>query len=92
MLDEQALRTALNEALARIRVLEDALQDAIGAIRHAGHPVASQWLPSLEKKLRPAIVVESVGGQVGPSPGVVRAMAGGDSRARFGDNSPPTGK
>ena len=26
------------------------------------------------------------------SPGVVKAMAGGDSLARFGDSSPPTGK
>ncbi len=27
-----------------------------------------------------------------PSPGVVKAMAGGDSLARFGDNSPPEGE
>lgn len=39
-----------------------------------------------------AEVVAACGGQVGPSPGVVRAMAGGDSLARFGDNGPPTGE
>jgi transcriptional regulator with XRE-family HTH domain len=36
---------------ARIKALEGALEDAIGAIEHAAHPVASQWLPSLKKKL-----------------------------------------
>lgn len=35
----------------RVTVLEGALSDAIGAIRHSGHPVAMQWIPSLEKKL-----------------------------------------
>ena len=35
----------------RITELEGALSDAIGAIEHAAHPVASQWLPLLRKKL-----------------------------------------
>jgi hypothetical protein len=39
-----------------------------------------------------AEVVRELGGQVGPSPGVVKAMAGGDSLARFGDGSPPEGE
>jgi hypothetical protein len=56
-LSEEALRTALDEAHARIEVLEGALEDAIGAIRHAAHPVASQWIPNLEKKLRPHVLV-----------------------------------
>ena len=57
VLGREATSTALCEALDRIKVLEGALEDAIGAIRHAAHPVASQWLPSLEKKLRPQIRV-----------------------------------
>lgn len=40
--------------LGRIKTLEDALGDAIGAIRHADHPVASQWIPNLTKKLKAA--------------------------------------
>jgi hypothetical protein len=52
--DEQSggWETTPEELKARIRELEGALSDAVGAIRHADHPVASQWLPLLERKLR----------------------------------------
>ena len=48
-LAEDAVRVPL--LLDRERVLEDALRDAIGAIQHAAHPVASKWIPFLEAKL-----------------------------------------
>jgi hypothetical protein len=52
--DEQSggWETTPEDLKARIRELEGALRDAIGAIRYAGHTVASECLPSLERKLR----------------------------------------
>jgi hypothetical protein len=39
----------IDEYETRVATLEAALDDAILAIEHAAHPVASQWLPKLRK-------------------------------------------
>lgn len=92
-----------DEARALVRRLHERATDATflaraEAIRkwtHAGHcPTCDSPAPNLH----PAVQFE---GEVSPcddpfhaspSPGAVNAMAGGDSRARFGDGSPPEGR